>query len=77
MPQQPPAHATARAARLIATVGGLGDRLPAPGTTAGSLPAALLWSAAALLSSGLWALIVVTAALTVAAAAAGVWASGL
>lgn len=77
MPQQPPAHATARAARLVATVGGLGDRLPAPGTTAGSLPAALLWSAAALLSSGLWALIVVTAALTVAAAAAGVWASGL
>jgi phosphatidylglycerophosphatase A len=30
-------------ARVVATVGGLGDLLPAPGTTAGSLPAALLW----------------------------------
>ena len=33
----------ARTARSIATVGGLGDRLPAPGTTAGSLPAAAFW----------------------------------
>jgi phosphatidylglycerophosphatase A len=30
-------------ARAIATFGGLGDRLPAPGTTVGSLPPALLW----------------------------------
>ena len=32
-----------RLARVIATAGGLGEILPAPGTTAGSLPAALLW----------------------------------
>ena len=30
-------------ARACATFGGLGDRLPAPGTTVGSLPPALLW----------------------------------
>jgi phosphatidylglycerophosphatase A len=30
-------------ARAVATFGGLGDRLPAPGTTVGSLPPALLW----------------------------------
>lgn len=30
-------------ARIVATFGGLGDRLPAPGTTVGSLPPALLW----------------------------------
>ena len=32
-------------ARHIATTFGLGDLLPAPGTTAGSLPATLLWLA--------------------------------
>jgi phosphatidylglycerophosphatase A len=32
-----------RAAHHIATVLGLGDRLPAPGTTAGSLPAIIGW----------------------------------
>jgi phosphatidylglycerophosphatase A len=30
-------------ARALATFGGLGDRLPAPGTTVGSLPPALVW----------------------------------
>ena len=30
-------------ARAVATFGGLGDRLPAPGTTVGSFPPALLW----------------------------------
>ena len=30
-------------ARAVATFAGLGDRLPAPGTTVGSLPPALLW----------------------------------
>ena len=30
-------------ARAVATFGGLGDRLPAPGTSVGSLPPALLW----------------------------------
>ena len=38
----------ATAARLLATVGGLGDALPAPGTTVGSLAgAAIYWAAAA------------------------------
>jgi phosphatidylglycerophosphatase A len=30
-------------ARAVATFGGLGDRLPAPGTSVGSLPPTLLW----------------------------------
>jgi phosphatidylglycerophosphatase A len=30
-------------ARAVSTFGGLGDRLPAPGTTVGSLPPAILW----------------------------------
>jgi phosphatidylglycerophosphatase A len=30
-------------ARAVATFGGLGDRLPAPGTSVGSLPPALVW----------------------------------
>jgi phosphatidylglycerophosphatase A len=37
-----------RVAYLIATIGGLGDRLPAPGTTAGSMPASALWWLAAI-----------------------------
>ena len=37
------------AARLLATVGGLGDRFPAPGTTVGSLAAAALFAALVLL----------------------------
>ena len=32
-------------AHALATFGGLGDRLPAPGTTVGSLPPAILWLA--------------------------------
>jgi phosphatidylglycerophosphatase A len=32
-------------ARALATFGGLGDRLPAPGTSVGSLPPTLLWFA--------------------------------
>ena len=34
---------TDRLSRHLATTFGLGDRVPAPGTVAGSLPAALLW----------------------------------
>lgn len=30
-------------AKAVATFGGLGDRLPAPGTTVGSLPPAIVW----------------------------------
>jgi phosphatidylglycerophosphatase A len=77
VPAPPPSDGTARAARLIATVGGLGDRLPAPGTTAGSLPATLLWSALAVVLGGPWQLAAVTVALTAAATAVGVWAAGL
>jgi len=76
VPAHPPSQAVGRAARLIATVGGLGDLLPAPGTTAGSLPAALLWSAAALVVVGFWQLLAATAALTLVATVVGVWAAG-
>jgi phosphatidylglycerophosphatase A len=43
-------------ARALATVGGLGDRLPAPGTTVGSLAGAILyWGATRLLPQPGWA----------------------
>jgi phosphatidylglycerophosphatase A len=46
----------ATAARLLATVGGLGDLLPAPGTTVGSLAGALLyWGASRLWPLPVWA----------------------
>ena len=70
-----PSHPEARAARWIATLGGLGDRLPAAGTTAGSLPAAVVWWALAATIGGPIPLLAITAALTVAAVVAGVWAS--
>jgi phosphatidylglycerophosphatase A len=34
---------SSRIAFLLATIAGLGDRVPAPGTTVGSLPPALAW----------------------------------
>jgi phosphatidylglycerophosphatase A len=44
-------------ARLLATVGGLGDLLPAPGTTVGSLAGALLyWGTSRLWPQPVWAL---------------------
>ncbi len=66
-----------RLARLVATSAGLGDRLPAPGTTAGSLPATLLWLAVAALVPGVLACTVVTAAVAAAVTAAGLWAAGV
>lgn len=59
----------------LATTFGLGDRLPAPGTTAGSLPACLVWLlvACSLLNSP-W-LAVTTTAMIIAAVIAGFWAS--
>jgi phosphatidylglycerophosphatase A len=46
----------ATVARLLATVGGLGDLLPAPGTTVGSLAGALLyWGASRLWPIPAWA----------------------
>jgi phosphatidylglycerophosphatase A len=44
-----------RLARALATVGGMGDLLPAPGTTVGSLAGVLLyWGAARLLPQPSW-----------------------
>lgn len=59
----------------IATVFGLGDRLPAPGTTAGSLPAALIWVATAWAIGGSPWLFTLTTALTILAIIAGIWAA--
>lgn len=64
-----------RLARVIATAGGLGERLPAPGTTAGSLPAALMWWVVCLFVSDPSPRIAVTAAALVVATAAGIWAA--
>jgi phosphatidylglycerophosphatase A len=60
---------------LIATVGGLGDLLPAPGTTAGSLPALVVWWLFGITLGSSWQLIAITVALAVAAAVAGTWAA--
>ena len=65
----------ARLARAIATIGGLGDRIPAPGTTVGSLPAGLLWWGACTALPTTTARIAITAIGLFAAAALGTWAS--
>jgi phosphatidylglycerophosphatase A len=62
-------------ARLIATLGGLGDRLPAPGTTVGSLSAFLLWWAACAVMPAATTRIIVTAVGLFVAAAVGTWAA--
>jgi phosphatidylglycerophosphatase A len=56
-------------------MGGLGDILPAAGTTAGSLPAGIIWWTLAVTEIHPWRLLAATAGLVVAAIAAGVWAS--
>jgi len=66
-----------RAAHWIATVGGLGDRLPAPGTTAGSFPAAVVWWLLAAALGDSWHLLAVTTLLTIAAVAVGIWAADI
>jgi len=65
----------ARLARAIATIGGLGDRIPAPGTTVGSLPAYLLWWGACAALPTTRVRIVITAIGLFVAAALGTWAS--
>lgn len=65
-----------RIARLIATVGGLGDALPAPGTTAGSLPAAIAWWIAARLATDPVVAVGGLAVATVVVAVTGIWAAG-
>ncbi len=62
-------------ARGIATLGGLGDRLPAPGTTVGSLSAFLLWWAACAVMPAATTRIIVTAAGLLVATAIGTWAA--
>jgi len=73
-PDHPDRHS--RAARRIATTFGLGEILPAPGTTAGSLPAALVWAALATTLPSARLLLTVTGGLTIAAVIMGVWAAG-
>lgn len=65
---------TGRAARAIATVGGLGDRLPAPGTTVGSLVALVAFTAIAATAPA--ALAAAAVALGVAFMPLAVWACG-
>lgn len=75
VPQQPEPERDGRAAHWIATVGGLGDRLPAPGTTAGSLPAAAAWWLLGMALGASWRLFAATVLLTVAAIVVGTWAA--
>jgi len=64
-----------RLAFHIATVFGLGDRLPAPGTTAGSLPAVVGWWLAMVVLPDAPSRLVATVVGTVVATVIGVWAS--
>jgi len=66
---------TARWARWVATTGGLGDRLPAPGTLAGSLPAAAAWALVAVFVDSPLSLAAITGIMTATAIAAGLWAT--
>lgn len=66
-----------RLAYHLATTFGLGDRVVAPGTFAGSLPAAVVWLALATVIVSPLALAVTTAILVAAVTAAGIWAAGL
>ena len=66
-----------RTAFNLATTFGLGDRLPAPGTTAGSMPASLIWFFVAWgLTNSPW-LHVATTAMITAAVITGFWASDI
>jgi phosphatidylglycerophosphatase A len=62
-------------ARAVATFGGLGDRLPAPGTTVGSLPPALLWLGICVAATTNQARIVLTAVGLVVFTIVGIWSS--
>ncbi|MFV2073980.1 MAG: phosphatidylglycerophosphatase A [Thermoanaerobaculales bacterium] len=63
--------------RLIATSGGLGDLLPAPGTTAGSLPAAVLWWLACLALPDTRTRILLTTTGLAVVLIVGTWASAI
>jgi phosphatidylglycerophosphatase A len=62
-------------AKAVATFGGLGDRLPAPGTTVGSLPPALLWLGICVAIPTIQARIAVTAIGLVVFSVVGIWSS--
>ena len=62
-------------ARAVATFGGLGDRLPAPGTTVGSLPPAILWMGLCMAVPTNQLRIALTAVGLVLFAIVGIWSS--
>ena len=62
-------------ARAVATFGGLGDKLPAPGTTVGSLPPALLWMGLCMAVPTNQLRIALTAVGLVVFAVVGIWSS--
>lgn len=62
-------------ARAIATFGGLGERLPAPGTSVGSLPVCLAWWAVCAMVPITPVRLAVTAIGLFVAAAVGTWAA--
>jgi len=64
-----------KAARLVATVFGLGDHLPAPGTTAGSFPAAVVWFAVMIAIPDPRYDLVATVVGVIIATIAGLWAA--
>jgi phosphatidylglycerophosphatase A len=61
---------------MFATLGGLGERLPAPGTTVGSLVATLTWWLAATAIPSRRDLVLVTLIATVIVTIIGLWACG-
>ncbi len=65
-----------RLAYRVATLGGLGDHVLAPGTFAGSLPAAVVYLVTTALLSRIDDLAWITALGVVVATAVGIWASG-
>jgi phosphatidylglycerophosphatase A len=65
-----------RLARGVATVAGLGDVAPAPGTTAGALPAAIAWWVLARVVADPPGQFAALAVATVVASVVGAWAAG-
>ena len=62
-------------ARALATSCGLGEILPAPGTTAGSFPATIVWAALWMVTP-LWLTFSASAVMVVGVTVVGVWAAG-
>ncbi len=77
MPPNVTSDVQSRAAHSIATTFGLGEILPAPGTTAGSLPAAIVWWTLAAILGVSGHLLAITGLLVMAAIIVGIWASGV